>query len=43
MYHYGDGIRRCHSSPAESNGGIDEPGQKCGHDDSNRRNSLESV
>ena len=27
MNHYGDGIRRGHSKPAVSNGGVDEPRQ----------------
>ena len=34
MDHYGDGIRRYQSSPAVSDGGVDEPRQNLGHNDS---------
>ena len=36
MDHYVDGIRRCHSSPAVSDAGINEPRQDRGSIDSNR-------
>ena len=35
MDHYGDGIRRCNSSPAVSDAGVDEPRQDCAHNFSN--------
>ena len=42
MDHYGDGIRRRHNSSIVSDGGIDEPGKNCGHNDydSNRHKQL---
>ena len=33
--HYADGIRRCHSSPAVLDAGVDEPRQDFGHNYSN--------
>ena len=36
MNHYGDGIWRFQSSPVVADGGVDEPGQNRGHNDSNR-------
>ena len=37
MDHYGDCLRRHHSSPVVSDGGIDEPGRNCGHNDFKRQ------
>ena len=36
MDHYGDGIRRCLSSTAVSDGGVDESRQNCELNDSSR-------
>ena len=36
MDHCRDRTRRCHSSPAVSDGGVDEPSQNRGYNDSNR-------
>ena len=40
MDHENHGIRRCHSSPAVSDGGVDELRQNRAHNNSNRQNQL---